>query len=189
MKTKLTVLLLSGISAISFSTLADSLPVITAQPQNLTNSGTFAVVSGNATAFQWRCNGIAQVVAGPEVDQMQAVGDTWDFSDVYPWWPDWYGYFDWDDQFVPSVSPGQTVYYRVDLTYPVPSYVSPSGYYTQPSKTLKLVAGGEDRIQLLRPRASNSRSGRNGPSRGGSAPGSSTVAPAPRTRRESPAKQ
>ena len=38
---------------------------------------------------------------------------------------------------VPTVSPGQTVYYRVDLTYP-----AFSGTWTQHSTTLKLVAGG-----------------------------------------------
>jgi hypothetical protein len=191
---------------------ADNLPVISRQPINLSNSGTFSVVSSNATGFQWRwngadiagatnsslsrstadptgyymvvvknatgwvpsqlaylsrgsggvvpfsnygntafdaqaayqagnygmpiTNGIAQVVAGPELDQMQPVGDTWDFS----WYgndPGWAGYFDANDQVIPSVSPGQTVYYRVDITYP-----AWSGSYTQPSTTLKLVAGG-----------------------------------------------
>jgi len=80
--------------------------------------------------------GLAQVVAGPELDQMQPVGDTWDFS-WYAGDPSMAGYFDMDDQLVPTVSPGQTVYYRVDLTYP-----ALSGTYTQPSRTLRLVAGG-----------------------------------------------
>jgi len=79
-------------------------------------------------------NGTAQVVAGPEVDQMRPVGDIWGFE---PWGPDWDGYFDMPPQLVPSVSPGQTVYYAVNLTYP-----TLPGSYTQPSRTLKLVAGG-----------------------------------------------
>jgi hypothetical protein len=191
---------------------ADNLPVISTQPQNLSGSGSFSVVSTNATAFQWRwngtdipgatnstlprsssdptgyymvvaknatgwvpsqlaylsrgsggvvpfsnygntgfdvqacyqvgnwglpmTNGIAQVVAGPELDQMHPIGSTWDFS----WMnddPSWAGYFDLGDELVPSVSPGQTVYYRVDLTYP-----TSFGSYTQPSTTLKLIAGG-----------------------------------------------
>jgi hypothetical protein len=82
-------------------------------------------------------DGYAQVVAGPEVDQMQPVGDSWDFA----WWhlvdPDMDGFFDMPDQLVPTVSPGQTVYYGVDLTY-----LTAYGWYTQPSRTLKLVAGG-----------------------------------------------
>ncbi|MGH7993470.1 MAG: hypothetical protein ACREDQ_08135, partial [Limisphaerales bacterium] len=195
---------------------ADSLPVISTQPYNLSGSGSFSVVSTNATGYQWRwngtdiagatnatlsrsntdptgyymvvvknatswvpsqlaylsrgsggvvpfsnygntgylaqavyegssgypyipiTNGIAQVVAGPELDQMQPIGDTWDFS----WYgddPSWAGYFDWGDEVMPTVSPGQTVYYRVDLTYPNPAGV---GTDTQPSTTLKLIAGG-----------------------------------------------
>jgi hypothetical protein len=81
-------------------------------------------------------NGVAQVVAGPELDQMQPIGSAWDFS----WMnddPSWAGYFDWGDELVPTVSPGQTVYYRVDLTYP-----TWFGTFTQPSTTLKLIAGG-----------------------------------------------
>jgi hypothetical protein len=81
--------------------------------------------------------GISQVVAGPELDQMQPIGDTWDFSWMHDSDPTWDGYFDMPDQYVPTVSPGQTVYYQVNLTYPV-WY----GLYTQPSRTLKLVAGG-----------------------------------------------
>jgi hypothetical protein len=190
--------------------LAESLPVISAQPQNLVGSGTFSVVSANATGFQWRCNGVdipgatnstlsrsnadpsgyylvvgkngagwapsslaylargsggyvpfsnygnpdrraraislstglpliaglAQVVAGPELDQMQPVGDTWDFS-WYDYDPSMAGYFDMDNQLVPDVSPGQIVYYRVDLTYP-----GGSGVAHNPSRTFKLIAGG-----------------------------------------------
>jgi len=82
-------------------------------------------------------NGTAQVVAGPELDQMQPVGDTWDFWFWYNYDdPSRAGYFDGGDQTVPTVSPGQTDYYRVDLTYPW------LGTYTQQSTTLKMVAGG-----------------------------------------------
>jgi hypothetical protein len=200
----------------SASAWADSLPVILMQPLNVSDSGTFSVVSTNATAFQWRwngtdipgatnatlsrsgsdptgyymavvknavgwvpsrlaylsrgsggvvpfsnygnagsfaqacyqqplygmgsppvTNGIAQVVAGPELDQMQPVGNTWDFWFWYNDDPSLAGYFDMPDQVAHTVSPGQTVYYRVDLTYP-----TWFGTYTQPSTTLKLLAGG-----------------------------------------------
>jgi len=47
------------------------------------------------------------------------------------------GYFDDDDQFLPVVAPGQTVYYRVEITY---SYNGSS--VKQPSTVLKLTAGG-----------------------------------------------
>ena len=194
---------------------AGTLPVILTQPQDLTNSGTFSVVSPNALGFQWRCNGadipgatnatlartvldpagyyavvaendtgwvpsrlaylsrgsgglvplsnygnasfdaqacyqlgtgqqqggpltsgFAQVVAGPEIDEMQPAGDAWDFS-WYSYDPSWAGYFDDYDRLVPGVSPGQTVYYQVNLSYPLNG-----GTYTQPSRTLALVAGG-----------------------------------------------
>lgn len=185
---------------------ADSLPVITVQPQSLHTSGFFFVTASNATAYQWRyngddlvgqtnstcwmsttgyyavvvknatgwvpsklaygfitnfpygvvpfdnspypaaqalgqyglypggvvpiTNGTAQVVAGPELDQMQPVGYRWQF------YPEDEGYFYFGDQSVLTVRPGQTVYYRVDLTYP-----AGGGTHTQPSTTLKLVAG------------------------------------------------
>lgn len=83
-------------------------------------------------------NGIAQVVAGPELDQMQPIGDPWDFSE-YASYPDWAGYFDMLNQLVPDVAPGQPVYYRVDLTYQNPYGTN---MVTQPSTTLKLLAGG-----------------------------------------------
>lgn len=75
-------------------------------------------------------NGTAQVIAGPALDRMQAVGSSISVSN---------GYF---KQFpnvpVSTVAPGQIVYYRVDVTYPYGG-----GSYTQPSRVLKLVAGGD----------------------------------------------
>lgn len=209
-----TVCFLLGFAVAATLASADSLPVISTQPQNLSGSGTFSVVSSNATGFQWRgngtdipgatnstlprsssdptgyymvvvknaigwvpsrlaylsrgsggvvpfsnygntgfdaqacyqmgnwglplTNGVAQVVAGPELDQMQPVGDTWDFWFWYYYDdPSWAGYFDGNDQIVPTVSPGQTVYYRVNLTYP-----AFSGTWTQQSTTLRGIAGG-----------------------------------------------
>jgi hypothetical protein len=81
-------------------------------------------------------SGTARVFAGPELDQMSpalemfpAVGvATATVANGY------YGH--WDVS-VPSVSPGQTVYYRVDVTY-----TNGSGVYTLPSRVLTLVAGG-----------------------------------------------
>jgi hypothetical protein len=73
-------------------------------------------------------NGTAQVIAGPALDRMQAVSSSISVNN---------GYF---KQFfnvsVSTVAPGQTVYYRVDVTYPYGG-----GSYTQPSRVLKLVAG------------------------------------------------
>lgn len=79
-------------------------------------------------------NGIAQLFAGPQLDQLQPVQDVWwDFA--------WFGassagVFDDVDYAVPTVAPGQTVFYQVQVTYPqAPGVV-------QYSSTLKLVAGG-----------------------------------------------
>jgi hypothetical protein len=103
---------------------------------NITNTGFRAQACDySGTPFS---DGLAQVVAGPALDQMQHIGDTWDFS----WYnddPSWAGYFDMDDQLVPAVSPGQTIFYRVDISYPNP--YGP-GTYTQQSTVLALVAGG-----------------------------------------------
>ena len=108
---------------------------------NYGNTGFDARACYQINPFGWGnplTNGIAQVIAGPELDQMQPVGDAWDFWDWYYYEdPGWAGYFDGGNQIIPTVSPGQTVYYRVDLTYP--GY---SGSYTQQSTTLKLTAGG-----------------------------------------------
>jgi len=75
-------------------------------------------------------NGSAQVVAGPALDQMQPVGQSLAVANGY------YG-FSFTTQTVPTVAPGQNVYYSVVVTY------TNSGYgYTQPSTVLNLIAGG-----------------------------------------------
>jgi hypothetical protein len=73
-------------------------------------------------------DGVAQVIAGPQLDQMQPIGESTPMSG---------GYFDDFDQMVPTVLPGQVVYYRVGITYPT-TY---RGIYTQLSTILKLTAG------------------------------------------------
>jgi hypothetical protein len=97
--------------------------------------------SGNASApayYQYNCyyspitNGTAKVVAGPELDQMLPVGTSKSVAN---------GYFSPSvgNRTVPTVAPGQMVYYRVDVTYTN----SCNGIaYTQQSTVLKLVAGG-----------------------------------------------
>ncbi len=79
-------------------------------------------------------NGIAQLMAGPEIDQLQPVPNAWwDFT----WFgPSEAGLFDDGPYPVPTVNPSQTVYYQVWVTYPeAPGHV-------QVSTMLKLVAGG-----------------------------------------------
>lgn len=93
---------------------------------------------------------LAQVVAGPELDQMQLVqnGDLYEASVTN-------GYFDLADyvyigtnprpiliNYVPvsTVSPGQTVYYSVSITIQNTGF----GAYTQPSTVMRLVAGGDN---------------------------------------------
>jgi len=73
-------------------------------------------------------NGNAYVVAGPALDQMKPVGASTPVA---------YGYFDGAYRSVPSVVPGQAVYYRMDLTYPYWG-----GTFTQHSTVLQLTAGG-----------------------------------------------
>jgi hypothetical protein len=184
----------------SWTALAEGLPVITSQPQSKTTlplAVTFTVVSTNATAFQWRLNGVdiagattstlelimpqstdagyymavvknatgwvpsqlaylppgssgrvplsnqtndyfqgqvpvnnalAQVVAGAVLDQM------------YPFAPKVAvenGYYGSSSSYVPmtTVSPGQPVYYRVQIT-------DTSGNFITHSTVLNLTAGG-----------------------------------------------
>src|SRR5215471_12926865 len=38
--------------------IAEGLPVIVTQPQDLISAGTFSVVATNAVGYQWRCNGV-----------------------------------------------------------------------------------------------------------------------------------
>jgi hypothetical protein len=76
-------------------------------------------------------NATACVVAGPALDQMQPVGPAVAVTS---------GYFNAiapSYRTVPTVAPGQTVFYRVDVTYPYWG-----GSYAQPSTVLQLVAGG-----------------------------------------------
>ena len=58
-------------------------------------------------------NGSAQVFAGPTLDQMQPVGLPRPVNNGY------YGPTN-AVALVPTVSPGQLVYYRVDISYPAP---------------------------------------------------------------------
>ena len=80
-------------------------------------------------------NGVAQLMAGPELDQLQLVQDAWwDFTWNDPWDR---GLFDDVNYTVQSVAPTQTVYYyQIRVSYPqTPGFV-------QYSTTLKLIAGG-----------------------------------------------
>ncbi len=79
-------------------------------------------------------NGVAQLMAGPELDLLQTVQDAWwDFTWNDPWDR---GLFDDANYAVQSVAPTQTVYYQIRVTYPqTPGFV-------QYSTTLKLIAGG-----------------------------------------------
>ena len=75
-------------------------------------------------------NGTAQVIAGPALDQMQPVGLSLAVKNGY------YGNSS-TIRTVPTVAPGQTVFYRVDISYPYES-----GTFTQHSRVLVLEAGG-----------------------------------------------
>jgi hypothetical protein len=111
-----------------------------------TQGGVFPVYSGKVpfsnrgnTYFQGQVcdasgnplnNGSAQVVAGPALDQMQPAGQSFTVANGYYGSPS-------ATQTVPTVAPGQNVYYSVVVTY------TNSGYgYRQPSTVLNLVAGG-----------------------------------------------
>jgi hypothetical protein len=72
----------------------------------------------------------AQVVAGPALDQMQPIDE---------WWSEgvtngYYGDPSYSDN-VPTVAPGQAVYYRIDIT-------DDSGSFITHSTVLNLTAGG-----------------------------------------------
>jgi len=110
---------------------------------NYGNSGQYALVRyNNMVNFMVPpvTNGVAQLVAGPEIDQMQPVsGALWDFAEGIDWYGSSFaGTFD-DDGFpysIPTVNPGQTVYYQVSVVVPQ----QPT--WARPSTMLKLVAGG-----------------------------------------------
>ena len=105
---------------------------------NKTNTGFFAQakssLDGNVIS-----NGSAQVVAGPALDQMQPVGTSVSYKQFPVGFYFNNGYFNGLNQSVPTVAPGQTVYYRVDITYTNQYF---SGTQTQQSAVLNLVAGG-----------------------------------------------
>lgn len=75
--------------------------------------------------------GSAQVYAGPEMDQMQPVGPPIEFHEP--------GYYAGEDMNVPTVEPGQTVYYRVKVTYPCEGRGDTNWQF---SYTLEMIAGG-----------------------------------------------
>ncbi len=105
---------------------------------NTTNTGFFAQAKSSLDGNVIN-NGSAQVVAGPALDQMQPVGT----SVSYKHSPVGYyfnnGYFNGPNQSVPTVAPGQTVYFRVDITYTNQNF---SGTQTQQSAVLNLASGG-----------------------------------------------
>jgi hypothetical protein len=98
---------------------------------NATNTGFYAQARSSFDGSVIN-NGNAQVVAGPALDQMQPVGQSIGVTNGY------YG-----NKFltrtVPTVAPGQTVYYRVDIAYTNQYF---SGTQTQQSAVLNLAAGG-----------------------------------------------
>lgn len=97
---------------------------------------------GTGHPYGYVTNGIARIVAGPQLDQMTVLGSgngsgpfgPFDFYN-FAWGFDDPGYFYAGNQTLTNISPGQPVYYRLQITYPDTSYV-------QLSTTLKLVAGG-----------------------------------------------
>jgi hypothetical protein len=82
-------------------------------------------------------NGTAQVLAGPELDQMQEIALFQPFGGTAPVRN---GFFNGNAQQVPTVAAGQRAYYRVEISYPVTG--APGNVYTQASTVLSLVAGG-----------------------------------------------
>ncbi len=81
-------------------------------------------------------NGYVQIVAGPELDEMFPVGNllrvrTTPVSNKYI-----NGYYNTASQLIPTIAPGQTVYYSVAATY-----TNSGQAYYQPSTVMNLVAG------------------------------------------------
>jgi hypothetical protein len=94
--------------------------------------------------------GEARLVVGPQLDQMSVyTNDYWYLSPTnsnpnsgpataLPYSDfSWYGpgYFGWGDVELTNIAPGQTFYYKIQVSWTNTTYV-------QPSTTLKLVAGG-----------------------------------------------
>jgi hypothetical protein len=98
---------------------------------NTANTGSFAQAWDSWTG-EPVTNGIAQVVAGPALDQMQPVAGTAVVTNGY------FSKIPGRIATVPTVVPGQTVYYRVGVTF-----TNFAGTQTQPSTVLSLVAGGD----------------------------------------------
>jgi len=104
---------------------------------NATNTGSYPLVKyvyGAGPFGVLVTDGIAQLMAGPELDQLQPVPDAWwDFS----WYgPAYAGQFDDVDYAVSTVAPAQKVFYQVRINYPQAPTI------TQYSSVLSLVAGG-----------------------------------------------
>ncbi|HEX5397802.1 MAG TPA: immunoglobulin domain-containing protein [Verrucomicrobiae bacterium] len=98
---------------------------------NTTNTGLFAQARSSVDGGVIN-NGNAQVVAGPALDQMQPVGLSTAVSNGYYGRP-------FVTRTVPTVAPGQSVFYRVNITY---TNIYSFSTLTQQSAVLNLVAGG-----------------------------------------------
>jgi hypothetical protein len=116
-------------------------------------AGTLPFSNTNNTYFQGQILGIAgatgiptngwvQIVAGPELDQMQPLGlilsyGIWsygiNFNPIYYYTN---GYYNYSQQFISTVAPGQTVYYSV-----VANYTTSFESIIQPSTIINLKAG------------------------------------------------
>jgi hypothetical protein len=102
----------------------------------LSNSTNNYFAGQAAALYPTISEGRAQVVAGPALDQMQPVGP---FATVTG------GYYDYEEEvgisplpvYVPTVAPGQTVYYSVSFMY-----TNQGTTYARPSTVMSLVAGG-----------------------------------------------
>lgn len=102
----------------------------------LSNSTNTYFAGQAASLYPTISDGTARVVAGPALDQMQPVGP---FATVTG------GYYDYEEEIgispqpvhVPTVAPGQTVYYSVSFIY-----TNQGTTYARPSTVMRLVAGG-----------------------------------------------
>ena len=81
-------------------------------------------------------NGSVQIVAGPQLDQMQPVGQIVPYR-ASPVFNRFYnGYYNAPDQSIPTIAPGQAYYYSVVVNYTI--FGSP---FIQPSTIMRLSAG------------------------------------------------
>jgi hypothetical protein len=97
---------------------------------NKTNTSYFQGPVYNVANGNLLVSGRAWLVAGPQLDQMQTVGSYMAVLNGY------YGTTA-TTRSVPTVAPGQDVYYRVDVLY-----TNSGNGYTQPSTVMRLTAGG-----------------------------------------------